>query len=195
MDFCDKLVISITLIIVTIFCVLNNFCSAVSTSINIANNLKVDYNNSRIIENNGTFIGFIVVNGLTKITITNNNPSTLIGAGISDGLVSGSTSTLLFNIPAGQTLTSFVNEENFKYVVFYAGPGYITNNLLKNLSVSVEVSSMKSTVALLSNSLYISNFWNIFEKSVPYIAVVVLSSFGFYLIIHNILELSKGRDD
>lgn len=53
-----------------------------------------------------------------------------------------------------------------------------------------------STVSLiLSNFLNFNDLWSVFKLAVPYVLVVVLVSFGFYLIFHAIREISKGRDN
>ena len=46
----------------------------------------------------------------------------------------------------------------------------------------------------LVDSITVFDLWSVFNNAIPYILVVVLVSFGIYLISHAIREISKGRD-
>lgn len=64
----------------------------------------------------------------------------------------------------------------------------------ENLLVTTNFSNYDNVIFSLSKNVGISNIWNTFEIAIPYILVVVLVSFGFYLIFHAIREISRGRD-
>lgn len=57
----------------------------------------------------------------------------------------------------------------------------------------VKNQSMSSAIQVLANNLTPSDLWDKFKIAVPYISVVVLVSFGFFLIFHIVRNISKGR--
>lgn len=54
-------------------------------------------------------------------------------------------------------------------------------------------SAMSEAVTALSTTVSGDALWGVFADAVPYIGVVVLAGFGFYLIRRMIKGLSKGK--
>ena len=52
---------------------------------------------------------------------------------------------------------------------------------------------MDNAVSTLAGTVSSDALWGVFASAVPYIAVVVLAGFGFYLIRRMIKGLSKGK--
>ena len=56
-----------------------------------------------------------------------------------------------------------------------------------------EVTVMANAVATLSSTVSADALWGVFNTAIPYIGVVVLAGFGFYLIRKMIKGVSRGR--
>lgn len=52
---------------------------------------------------------------------------------------------------------------------------------------------MANAVGKLATTVSADALWGVFADAIPYISVVVLVAFGFYLIRRMIKGLSKGR--
>lgn len=52
---------------------------------------------------------------------------------------------------------------------------------------------MSNTVGQLATTVSADALWGVFGDAVPYISVVVLAGFGFYLVRRMIKGLSKGK--
>lgn len=52
---------------------------------------------------------------------------------------------------------------------------------------------MKNTVTALANTVTADALWGVFADAIPYISVVVLVGFGFFLIRRMIKGVSKGK--
>ncbi len=52
---------------------------------------------------------------------------------------------------------------------------------------------MENAVQVLSSTVTANALWGVFADAVPYISVVVLVAFGFYLIRRMIKGVSKGK--
>lgn len=52
---------------------------------------------------------------------------------------------------------------------------------------------MKNAVNTLATTVSADALWGVFADAIPYISVVVLVGFGFYLIRRMIKGLSKGK--
>lgn len=195
MDFYNKLVISITLVIVTVFCVFDNLVLATEnigeipqgyykleqqlkfSNFSLKNNSLVATPYSNVYEvklKKGANYILIPNKYFCFVTFTN------------EELTSDITGLTVSKLSAGQYY--FYNDNTFDFLYI----SYYTDN---TVDVYTNASGMSDAISNLSSIISSNDLWSVFEKSVPYIAVVVLSSFGFYLIIHNIIELSKGRDD
>lgn len=205
MDFCDKLVISITLVIVTVFCVFNTFCFAVD-SVSLGEPIH-----SSVIEGiypdstenkNGFFISrddpgssfytcyFPLISGHKYIIYNLTNSSYSVR--FSSAVPAVGVDFIRFGLVSANSSLNFIaDNDNYLFISSSSTSGLNIDGI-----VLYDITrGMSSSVEILVDSIGFSQLWSTFEKSVPYIAVIVLSSFGFYLIIHNILEISKGRDD
>ena len=54
-------------------------------------------------------------------------------------------------------------------------------------------SAMADAVSTLSSTVTADSLWGVFADAIPYIAIVVVVAFGFYLIRRMIKGLSKGK--
>lgn len=52
---------------------------------------------------------------------------------------------------------------------------------------------MANTVSTLATTVSADALWGVFADAIPYISVVVLAGFGFYLVRRMIKGLSKGK--
>lgn len=52
---------------------------------------------------------------------------------------------------------------------------------------------MKNAVSTLSTTVSANALWGVFADAIPYISVVVLVGFGFFLIRRMIKGVSKGK--
>lgn len=52
---------------------------------------------------------------------------------------------------------------------------------------------MQNAVSTLASTVTADSLWGVFADAVPYISVVVLVAFGFYLIRRMIKGVSKGK--
>lgn len=52
---------------------------------------------------------------------------------------------------------------------------------------------MTNAVNTLATTVSADALWGVFAQAIPYISVVVLAGFGFYLIRRMIKGLSKGK--
>ena len=52
---------------------------------------------------------------------------------------------------------------------------------------------MSNTVTALSTSVSASALWGVFNDAIPFISVVVLVGFGFYLVRRMIKGVAKGK--
>lgn len=55
------------------------------------------------------------------------------------------------------------------------------------------VTGMETAVQTLASTVSADALWGVFNNAVPYIAVVVLASFGFYLIRKMIKGVARGH--
>lgn len=52
---------------------------------------------------------------------------------------------------------------------------------------------MNNAVSTLATTVSSDALWGVFASAIPYISVVVLAAFGFYLIRRMLKGLSKGK--
>lgn len=52
---------------------------------------------------------------------------------------------------------------------------------------------MENTITTLSTTVSSNALWEVFADAIPYISVVVLTAFGFYLIRKMLKGLAKGK--
>ena len=52
---------------------------------------------------------------------------------------------------------------------------------------------MNAAVNTLATTVTADSLWSVFASAVPYIAIIVVVAFGFYLIRRMIKGLSKGK--
>lgn len=56
-----------------------------------------------------------------------------------------------------------------------------------------ETTGMANAIASLSTTVSSDALWGIFGQAIPYLGVVVLVGFGFYLVRRMIKKISKGK--
>ena len=54
-------------------------------------------------------------------------------------------------------------------------------------------SAMSDAVSTLSSTVTADSLWGVFADAIPYVAIVVVVAFGFYLIRRMIKGLAKGK--
>ncbi len=60
-------------------------------------------------------------------------------------------------------------------------------------SVVEGVNGMENAISTLSTTVSSASLWGVFASAIPYISVVVLTGFGFYLVRRMIKGLAKGK--
>lgn len=55
------------------------------------------------------------------------------------------------------------------------------------------VSGMSDAVSALTSTVSVDALWGVFTQAVPYIGIVVVAGFGFFLIRRMIKGLSTGK--
>lgn len=190
LDKWDKIGIASLIIFFTIFVVLNTFCFGAENSVPVTN--FDGY--SAIAGERGDFIStgpnangyyFPVVSGHTYNISVSSNQSRICYTKEKPAL----------NVE----VFDFDNIGNFKEFTIQPGEdGYLFLFIYNYGEFSINVVDMSvgfnGVVSGLVVDVGISFLWDIFNKSIPYILVVVLISFGIYLVSHAIKEISKGRD-
>lgn len=193
-DKIDKVFISIILIFVTFFCLFQNFVFASSYYVH------------------GTILNSVGYTGYPKPILIEDSTR----YGIYYRVYPGFTYTFdfpyvfnfllisTFDVPSVGVICSSIDVVSFQSytVTIPDGINYVfvcTNReemapTNENLLVTTNFSNYDNVIFSLSKNVGISNIWNTFEIAIPYILVVVLVSFGFYLIFHAIREISRGRD-
>lgn len=195
-DKLDKIVISFTLIIVTLFCVFNSFCFAsenVNDELVVLNNLMpID---GKIITTTSSVQGAYLKTDFNERYLVINNRS------------SGSLTVVLTKQLPGENVEYYnryvinsnselyidINNSNYNYI-------YITSfipqstDLLRFLDIyKTNINGLSGTINLLTDKVSF-DIWNVFKNSIPFVLVVVIFSLGFWFIKHNIIEHSKGRE-
>lgn len=195
MDFYDKLITAIVCVIVTFICVFNTFSFAETSEIpsdfyevsqelfltdfsfNLQGELYEQLYSSiyRVTLKKGS--NYILLSSLHYFGYAFSNIDDLTS---SDSLEDVSLSS-------SDSLVYVYNNGDYKYL-------YLTYYSDNDVTVYSNANNFIDVVNSLSECVGIDNIWETFEISLPYVGVVVLSGFGFYLIFHNIKELSKGRE-
>lgn len=87
-------------------------------------------------------------------------------------------------------------DTNEKLYLVISTNGWGSEQFADNLKVTTnfEGNGMNLAINNLIGNLSVSNIWDTFKISIPFIAVVILVVFGFYLVFHNISEISKGKE-
>lgn len=189
MDFYDKLLTSIVCVIVTFICIFNTF-SFGSSELQKLDGAVLSFSGSIISSQNNSVYYFELDNDYIY-NIDFYNCSNFRYA-FSNSVELGST---IFDFHDLGNLDSYhlsIDPSSYSYLYFdfsNADSDSFNYNISK---------SYKYDFSFVINSLVekvgINNIFDTFEISLPYVFVVVISGFGFYLIFHNIKELSKGRE-
>lgn len=185
LDKWDKIGIASLIVFFTIFVVLNTFSfGAKNVSLIRIDGLGLSGNTLKSTANR-TGVYFSVVEGATY-TISNNATGQPVLCFLNEIPSEG-----VQIIPGVVRLNgsyTFVAKSSYNYI-------YVQGDIDSfNISVTQDSTSMKISLLKLSSSLSFSDLWGVFRNCIPYVLVVVLVSFGIYLISHAIREISKGRD-
>lgn len=190
LDFLDKLVIAITCVIVTFICVFNTFCFAdENVSLNVLSGIatgSTDAVTSFYSSANGSITYFFAEKGYSYTIVPVNNsydrPSVV------------SSSVPAVGVPFERLYTWQSNNDTFSFSP--SSDCYVSiNGTVTSWTVTkTQILGFDNAISSLVENVGISSIWDTFSISLPYVSVVVLAGFGFYLIFHNIKELSKGRE-
>lgn len=194
LDKVDKIVTSLIFIIFTVNCVFKTFV--------FASDVPSDYYEiSQTVVANNTFI-----NGIGTV-----NTSALGATVYKVDLLNGANYILLHG---GKYFSYVLSNDEFESTSFFEGVSlidngdsseiYIYNNgdfdylylsyySDNNVNVYTNANGMVSAISDLTNFVSSDNLWEIFNKAIPYISIVVLVGFGVFIIFKLIKKISKGR--
>lgn len=97
--------------------------------------------------------------------------------------------TYLYQLPPEQTYDFLASSTEFLFFDF--SPAYSTG---AGISLTRErVGSMDTVVQELANVVSPNQLWNVLNDSIPYVLIVVVVGFGFYIIFKLIKKFSKGK--
>lgn len=193
MDFYDKLFTSVLCVIVTVFCCFNVFCFAESYSYIDVQPVYVENLrplNSVLSFSEPTYgYSFQLQAGSTyRVTA---DRSEIYYCFLSEFPVEGlSASSLKFNEPGSFEFVA--DSDSSLYFYNYSSSPQAINYLKVQ---KVVPSGISTAVESLVDNVGVNSIWNTFEIALPYVGVVVIAGFGFYLIFHNIKEISNGKEN
>lgn len=207
LDKWDKIGIASLIVFFTIFVVLNTFSfGADSISFNSLDNAVVNVSLNKIVESTGGKILYAPLQKNSKYSFqfsvgsASLEPQRQITVRIckASEVSIGSTVVVLSTAIIDDNSKDFTYEfntfsdGNYFLVISLSGAWFTTlpNDVFKLYNINGNYNNVISD--LVDNVSF--NLWNVFNNGIPFILVVVLVSFGFYLIIHAIKEVSKGRD-
>ena len=200
MDFCDKLVISITLVIVTVFCVLNTFCFGYDTKVDMTYLFSCNLSPAtglvgqtvRLVDNAKYFSIFeIPVYYGYSYDIEITQPSNLSGSLFvrlisfdnvpkigSYGLVEeyitispGTTKNIHYSV-------NNIKQEKLYICLSFNGDGVLFDKPLNvNITTDYVPNGFSDSINLLVQDVSFTGLWLLFEKLIPFIAIVVLGNF------------------
>lgn len=198
LDKWDKIGIASLIVFFTIFVVLNTFCfGAVSVGLEWHKGFYYDYIENAIQYSSSltnAFLPTFYISGDLSVTVTNTSDNIVYAGALSRTFEHGSKIKYLGNISPGSSQTFNFSSSDYKYFVVYTSTGFFTDSQKSDLVVDITSLGMSSAITLLINNITFDNLWSVFNNAIPYILIVVLVAFGFYLIAHAIREVSKGRD-
>lgn len=194
LDKIDKIFISLVFIIVTIICIFNNFCYASTDITNtgvVFNDLYVVGGTNKV----GRLDGAQIVSYPLKVGHTYELSCSRVNS-----TYSFSESEVLLGVSTTPRETLQVNKVYsftannpylYVYVSNYLGFENDFNSYIKLVDVT---NAFSSSISQLYYDVGVSQIFSVFEKSIPFLLIVVLFSLGVWFIKHNIIEHSKGRD-
>lgn len=192
MDFYDKLITSIVLIVVTFLCVFNTFCFADSEFF-LEPTLVPDvsfYQTIHSAEGIESVVFFPLDHNTDySFKTTFIQPQWEGGLYLSYSLDDGTRTLSLLD-----RIESFdFNSKDYNY--FAVSSKHINDIDLSVFSLSYVVpsSGISTAVDSLVQNVGITNIWDTFELSLPYVLIVVVVGFGFYMILSLVRKLQKGK--
>lgn len=87
-----------------------------------------------------------------------------------------------------------IKQEKIYFCCTFNGEGSALNDLDFTVTTDYIPNGFGDTINLLVENVSFSNLWSTFGKSIPFVLVVVLFVFGWWFFAHWVKELSKGRD-
>lgn len=90
----------------------------------------------------------------------------------------------LVSLEPGQSYEYIPNDDTYLYFEWSASSGQISR---------IKLTSMDGAVSDLVNNVGIQSLWNTFNDANPFLLVVVLFSFGLFIIIALVRKLRKGK--
>lgn len=190
LDFWDKLVISITCVIVTFICLFNTFSFGLetidfSTSIKVSN-LTFGSGNTFYESSSGYSVFYIKV-----------DPSIIYTLNSSEGVVFSTAYELPSDGVERFNFSTSILEDyevsGFNYITIRL-PSSITSVPTGLVTISYDSpSGISLAVSSLVQNVGIPDLWDTFSLSIPYVLVVVVVGFGFYMILTMIRKILKGK--
>lgn len=198
LDKWDKIGIASLIVFFTIFVVLNSFCFAsyeftgdlVGAGFFNSNGDITFGDGWRIYRYKAIDCDYILLKVAYSSSFNTTNVNVIFGDDLVDSKIINATGYHQLSGVSGEYTYKFPYiERDYIYVCCYTPQSVDITLYTDDFSSGFGYAS-----AYLGTSLSISAIWSVFNKSIPYILVVVLVSFGIYLITHAIREISKGRD-
>lgn len=187
MDFYDKLITCIVLIVVTFLCVFNTFCFA-DTDITLSVIQKSQINNDfQIVSHPGynTFYFSALPNHTYQIIC---NYPFYLGYS-SDVPEIGTKLDKLLTYNEDKTEFIFTNSTlSNVFLSSYRGYSDVQFNVIDITSPGFPI-----VISSLIQDVGISNIWDTFNIAIPYVLIVVVVGFGFYMILSLVRKLQKGK--
>lgn len=189
-DKVDKIFIAFISAFVAVFCVIETFCFA-DSSVDFFVYNGYGISNSTVVSLDPQFsyaATFEVIKGHTYSVSFDTSKQPVACYYISDVVpVVGESASRV--VPDSTSSFTFTSDYSGAAVFLYSW----TNDFTSSLKITDVTIGYNSIISSLVDNVGISNFWNIFENSVPYILVVTVFSLGFFLIITSIKGVSKGK--
>ena len=200
LDKWDKIGISIILITFAIFSISFCFASSISgwveTNLSLQNGVLVSSSNYK-----GWYIKLDEYSNYTFKAVENFFPENP-GFGVTINLLKTSSepsegvsaeSITRLALRYEQTVSFDLTTQSGDYWLLVTFDGAYYNLATIDSFSLTKNQSMSSAVQVLATNLSPIDLWDNFKITVPYISVVVLVSFGFYLIFRAARKISKGR--
>lgn len=189
LDKWDKIGIASLIVFFTIFVVLNTFCFADYSPALVSLNDLGGSSDNIYVQTPGYYGYYFFAEDNFSYNITSQS-SDIYVCRLSSRIPSpGVSYTFLTELQNGD---SFTFEGSGSYVFIYSSAP-IDLSKLTVIIPGVE-SGFNFSILKISDFLKVDTIWSVFKLLIPFISVLVLFVFGFYLISHAIREISKGRD-
>ena len=191
LDKIDKIFISLTLIIVTMFSIFNCFCFASedeNVSVSFVQDLRMNFTTKKFETRQGDVVAYFQVEKGYKYFVKFSSTVQRNFVLSSDYPSNGVSFEVYQTVSAGNDIVlEYVANDNAFLFMTYNGQSRFE-------VVRQPLLGFQGAIDKLTQDVGLTNIWFSFDKSLPFVLVVVLLSFGFWFFSHWVKELSKGRE-